>query len=46
MQGNQFLLYLLLHLLSKGEPVALQSGEYFYFISENGVEIHPHNSTG
>jgi hypothetical protein len=39
-----FLFYLLLHLLSIGEPVALQRGKYFYVFSQNGVEMCNGNS--
>ena len=47
MQGKSiFLFYLLLRLLSMGEPVALQRGEFFYVFSQDGVEMHRGDTTG
>jgi hypothetical protein len=41
-----FLFYLLLRLLSRGEPVALQRGHSFYLFSQNGVEMYDGDKTG
>jgi hypothetical protein len=41
-----FIFCLLLHLLSKGEPVALQRGVFFYLFSEHGVEKFNGETTG